>query len=65
MRLDTGENVIQSDDAIVRLLKGVNADGISMERSPLLFKPTGVNAPCALSALKTPEWGAPSSSASG
>ena len=63
MRLDTGENVIQRDEVIVRLLKAVNSEGVSMKRSPVLVKPLGVNATEILSALKTSDWGVESSNA--
>ena len=63
MRLDTGENVIQSDEVIARLLKAVNSEGVSMKRSPVLVKPSGVNAIGILAALKTSDWGIESSNA--
>ena len=59
MRLDTGENVIRSDEVIVRLVKGVDAEGVSMKRSPILVRPSEVNAFGIISALKTDDWGVP------
>ena len=49
---------------LVRLIKGVNADGVSMKRSPVLAKPNGVNAVGILSALKTDDWGVQTSGTS-
>ena len=57
MRLDTGDNVIQNDEVVVRLLNAVNADGVSAKRSPTLIKPPKVDACGIISALNTDEWG--------
>ena len=64
MRLDTGGNVIQSDEVIVRLLKSTNA-WVSMKRSPISVKPLQLNATGVIPALKTAGWGARPCNASG
>ena len=65
MRLDTGENVIQSDETIARLLKGTHVAGVPMMSLPIVAKPLSVSALSILSALSTAQLGAPSSNASG
>ena len=52
MRLGTCDNVIQSHEVMVRLLKATNNEGVSMQRSPILVKPLQVRAIGIISALK-------------